>query len=704
MRFPGIIDWKEAPFLRLIIPFTGGILLQIQYLLTPLPAWVLAIGCMMGLALFSHTSTATLFRFRLLPGSFINLLVFSTGILLSYYRNIQHHNTWFAHYYQPGDFLVVDIDESLTKKNRSYCTSGSITYIRRNDCTIPVQGRLLIYFSKDHMPRDIDYGSRLIIVKPLEKISSAGNPFAFDYRQYCGYKGIWHQVFLREDNYLVAEKKQYNTVKKVLLDTRKKMLAILRKNIPDKKQAGLAEALLIGYKEDLEKPLLQSYINTGVVHIIAVSGMHLGLIYGMLLLLCGRLPANWRRFVSPAVIISTLWAFAFLTGASPSVLRSAIMFTCLIIGRELPYHNSTLNALAVSAFLLLWHDPSIFFDTGFQLSYAAVFSIVLFMEPVYRLCIINNKYLNEVWKLISLTIAAQILTIPITLFYFHQFPNLFLITNLVAVPLSSIILIGELVLSAVSFLPEIAQLIGWVLSKLIILLNLFVEKIGDIPCNTSNNIDFTLVQVLLLYLLITAIARWWLRTAPQSLLPALSLTWLLVLTAGILNWQASRQQAIVIYNIPQRTAVDFFAGNRFVFMGDSLLAGSSTQANFFMQPNRIARRADPSSVLPTLFQDGRLCLFGPRSMLCVDSGNASRFRKARKRPAAQYRLPIDFIVFSHNPPISVQELRGLFDCSHIILDASNSPWKTKSWVEECRQLGVDCHAVTTRGAFVFPLH
>ena len=148
MRFPGIIDWKEAPFLRLIIPFTAGILLQNFCLPAPLAAWVLMIGCIAGLALLSYTSTAALFRFRLLLGSLINILLFSTGILLSYYRNVQHHDNWFAHHYKSTDTLIVSIDEPLTEKNKSYCTSGSITTIWRNDSTIPVQGRLLIYFNK----------------------------------------------------------------------------------------------------------------------------------------------------------------------------------------------------------------------------------------------------------------------------------------------------------------------------------------------------------------------------------------------------------------------------------------------------------------------------------------------------------------------------------------------------------------------------
>ncbi|MDF2193606.1 ComEC/Rec2 family competence protein [Paraflavitalea sp. CAU 1676] len=704
MRFPRILDWKEAPFLRILIPFTAGIFFQTLSPIAPLPAWLLAVGCITVLALLSRTSTTLLYRYQSVQGALINLLLFSTGILLCHYKDPQHRNDWFAHHIKTSDTLLVDIEEPLTEKARSYSTTATIIALVSNKGLQPVNGRLLLYFSKEGPLPQIDNGSRLLIVKSPESIQPSGNPFAFDYQQYCSHQKIWHQVYLREDNYKLAAKRPGNTVKKVLLDTRKKMLGILRENIPDKKHAGLAEALLIGYKEDLDRPLLQSYINTGIVHIIAVSGMHLALIYGILLMIGRQLPTRWRRWPTLLIILTTLWAFAFLTGASPSVLRAAIMFTCLLIGRELPVRHSLYNALAISAFLLLWYDPWLCFDVGFQLSYAAVFGILLFNEPVYRLFVIKNRLLNQVWKLISLTLAAQILTLPLCLYHFHQFPNLFLLTNLVAVPLSSLILLAELALTAVFFWPPVAHAIGWVITQLIGLLNQFVEYVDRIPFNTTQNIPCSLSQALLLYILIAMITWWWLGNRKHAVYPALAATWLLALTAGMLNWIASRQQAFVVYNIPGRQAVDFLAGQQYQFVGDTALTADARFTSLFLQPNRTARRVKPAGQLSCLLNQGNLSLFGPRSLLRLDGKLHGRLYHRNKPLSPSRRLPIDFILLSNNPDISIKELIALFDCSYIIIDATNSYWKTKSWTEDSRLLGVICHAVATQGAFVFTLH
>jgi competence protein ComEC len=218
--------------------------------------------------------------------------------------------------------------------------------------------------------------------------------------------------------------------------------------------------LLIGYKDDLDKTLVQSYSNTGVVHVIAISGLHLGLIYWLLLKLFW--PLQKRRdlkWLRPILIIAGLWLFSLLAGMQPSVIRSAVMFTCIVLGETWTRKSSIYNTLAFSAFLLLFINPYWLWDVGFQLSYIAVLSIVIFMQPIYNWFYIKNKALDFIWKLNAVTLAAQILTVPVSIYHFHQFPLSFMFTNFVAVPLSSLILLGEIVLCVVSFIPIVAFLL-----------------------------------------------------------------------------------------------------------------------------------------------------------------------------------------------------------------------------------------------------
>ena len=358
--------------------------------------------------------------------------------------------------------LVATLDETPVEKTKSFKANASISMMIENGKNIPVNGKVILYFKRDSLLPAMSYGSQLIIRKPLQEIKNSGNPGGFDYKRYCLFREITHQAYLKPDEFSVLPKLRIKNGSIAFLDDiREKVLNILRTNIKGDKELGLAEALLIGYKDDLDKTLVQSYTNTGVVHIIAISGLHLGLIYWLLVQLLKPLQRrkymNWLR---PFIIISGLWLFSLLAGAQPSILRSAVMFTCIVIGETIAKKTSIYNSLAFSAFGLLCWNPYWLWDVGFQLSYSAVLSIIIFMRPVYNLLYVKNKILDFFWKINAVTIAAQILTLPLSIFHFHQFPVYFLLTNFIAVPLSSIILFGEIFLCAISFIPVVAKLTG----------------------------------------------------------------------------------------------------------------------------------------------------------------------------------------------------------------------------------------------------
>jgi competence protein ComEC len=484
-------------------------------------------------------------------------------------------------------------------------------------------------------------------------------------------------------------------VKSILYRTREKVLNIIRENIPGKKQAGLAEALLIGYKDELDGDLLKSYTDTGVVHIIAVSGLHLGLIYGVLLVLCKPLRRQKAKWLSPVVIITGLWLFAFLAGGTASVLRSAIMFSCLAIGEQLRGKVSVYNSLAASAFLLLCYDPAWWRDAGFLLSYTAVLSILLFTGPIQDLLIVQNRLLYMIWKAVAVTIAAQLLTTPIILYYFHQFPNLFLLTNLVAVPLSSLILLGELALCALSWIPALGKIIGWALFGLIRVLNGFVGWVQQIPFNSTTGLQLSGLQLLLLYTGIGCLAGWLLWKRKVGLPLALAAGWLFLLTSFYGRREAAQQRKLIIYNVPKHQAIDFIQGRQYAFRGDSLLQ-DTRQQQYHLQPSRTLYRVTAADSLDNLLQHAPFYCFGNCSLLVIDK---EIFFKQQG-----IKVPVDHIVLSHNARVSVKELTTVFHYSSIIIDASNSRWKTSSWKEECRQLGIACHSVADEGAFVLTLH
>jgi competence protein ComEC len=341
----------------------------------------------------------------------------------------------------------------------------------------------------------------------------------------------------------------------ILLNARNNVLSIFRKWVPGETETGVAEALLIGYRDDLDKDLVRAYSNTGVVHIIAISGLHLGMIYGLMLLLLRPFRKyKWMRWAKPLLILFVLWGFSLLAGAAASILRSVVMFSFIVIGESLGRKTNIYNTLAASAFCLLVYNPYFFWDVGFQLSYTAVLSIVLFMKPVYQWFYFKNKLLNAIWQLNAITLAAQVLTLPVILYYFHQFPNLFLFTNFVAVPLSGFILYGELLLLLVYKIPFLNVYTGKAVSFLIRQMNTLLNK--PTGClSLLQTIQTSITQTILLYIGIGCVAWWLLDKKTKALLTGIVCLAGCILIASLTAIRQSQQHTMIIYNVPRLSAM-----------------------------------------------------------------------------------------------------------------------------------------------------
>jgi competence protein ComEC len=696
--FTTVLFWKEAPFIRLIVPFLAGIVMQWYGHTSAFTGWVLLMGSCISLFVFSFSGSSVRFSFQWINGCSIHGIIVAVGMLITYHTDIRYHSKWASKYYSVGNTIIASIEEPLSEKKRSYRTLASVqVIIRSNGVMKASKGNILVYFEKDAASSLVQYGDQLVFFKSLQPVKNSGNPGSFDYLQYCAFRNTHHQVYLKQGEYVIMKIKNANVLKKFLFEIRTNVISILKKFIPGTKEVGLAEAMLIGYKDDLDKNLVQSYSATGVVHIIAISGLHLALIYWLLNMLTKPLEKLKRaRYVKPLIIISGLWLFSLAAGASPSVLRAALMFTCLVIGNNLYRKTPIYNSLAASAFLLLCINPFWLWDAGFQLSYAAVLSIVLFMKPIYNCWYVRNKAANHCWKLLSVTMAAQILTAPICLYHFHQFPTLFLFTNLVAVPLSSLILFGEIILCAIAWLPTAGDVVGWCLSQSIRFMNNFVEFAGQLPFAVWQGIQINSLQVLLLYAFIAFISLWWFYNNRRALLLGLITLLSFVIIRAYSFAIATKQQQLIVYNVPKQQAIDFIAGRNYFFKGDSILTHDEHLKNFHLTPSRILHRVTPTDSLQSLSRSGNVFRFGKKSVLIIDS--AMRLQKPAQK------INMDIIILSKNAAVDIKDLYNTFECQQVVIDGSNSLRRTKQWKQDCSRLGIACHTVTDEGAFVFNPH
>ncbi len=696
MSFKPVPIWKEAPFLRLIIPFMLGIIAQ-WYLQLSITVSLIVFACSIFIyILFQFSKRFIQFKLYWLNGIFMNAFLFLIGAFLTYYSDISHHPNHITDYYKNGDVVIATLQEPLSEKEKSFKALASVDYIEDDNTFHPVKSSILLYFKKDSSLPQLGYGSQIIFNKALQPIKNSGNPGAFDYQRYCAFQGIYYQAFLKAEDFVLRKEKNENAIKKFLFIAQEKTVNVFQKNIPGNKEKGFAEALLIGYKDDLDKTLVQSYTNTGVVHIIAISGMQLALIYGFLIIIFKPFSKfRFIRFLKPIVIIIMLWLFSLMSGASASVLRAAVMLTCIVIGESFSKKASIYNNLAASAFLLLCYNPFWLWDVGFQLSYTAVLSIVIFMKPIYNLIYIQNKILDFIWQLTAVTLSAQILTTPISIFHFHQFPNYFLLTNLVAVPLSSIILFGELLLCAISFIPIVAKFIGIILQKLIWLLNSFIEHMETMPKSLWDSLQINILQLIFLYAAIIAISIWLMEKKKNYLPIGLCALLGFVLLRSFSFWQSSQQEKIIVYNVPQHQSIDFISGRDYVFKGDSILLEDGFLQNFHLKPSRIMHRISEADSISHLARDYNIFQLGDKRILIIEQNISFT--------PLQTKTKADIIIISKNPSLKISNLANVFDCNQWVFDASNSNWKVNKWKKECEQLHLSCFDVVDKGAFVLNL-
>jgi len=689
--------WKKAPFIRFLVPLIAGIILQWNFQWRLEILWGVFSSSMILFGISFLLTSYRRYKLAVINGVTIIIIFLSLGSLLVWYQDIRHNSNSYGNQYKNSDDVIAILQEPLVEKANSYKAVARITAIGKNNEFTAAKGDAILYFQKDPDILSLDYGSEIMFSSPLQEITNAGNPGGFDYKRYSLFQGITHQAFLKKGGFIVLDKKEQSLFGRMLFPIRKKVLSVLRTNIPGEKELGLAEALLIGYKDDLDKNLVQSYTNTGVVHIIAISGLHLGLIYWLFVQVLKPFKRKKiSKWLNPVIIISGLWLFSLLAGGQPSVLRSALMFSCIVLAGTLSRKTSIYNTLAFSAFVLLCINPYWLWDVGFQLSYVAVLSIVIFMKPIYNLFFIKNKILDLIWKLNAVSIAAQLLTTPFSIYHFHQFPNFFLLTNFVAVPLSSIIVLGEIFLCAICFVPFLALVSGKIISWLIWVMNSYIEKIESLPWSLWSGMQINIEQATLLIITVAGFGYWLLEKQKAGVIAAVMGALLFISLRSSSFYRAYHQKKLIVYNIPRHQAIDIINGRDYFFVGDSDILSDDFVWNFHLKPSRVLHRVEPVDELRDLSEQENLMQYGSKKILLID--------KNYEFGSLDAKIPIDILVVSKNPKLYFSSLTRAFNIRQVVFDGSVPSWKLKYWMKDCDSLSIPYYDVNTKGAFVMNLN
>ncbi len=471
----------------------------------------------------------------------------------------------------------------------------------------------------------------------------------------------------------------------------------MNKYIAGRDEAAIGKALVIGYKADLDKDLVQAYSNAGVIHLIVIAGLHLGLIYILLVWITAKIPLIKNSKVACFIVIFTcLWFFAFLTGASPPVMRAVVMFSFIALGKLFNKRSSVYNSLAISAFVNLCFNPYSLWDAGFQLSYFAVLGIVLSQKLIYNWLYLKNKILNEAWKIASVSLAAQVFILPACLYYFHQMPLLFMFTNIVAIPLAICIFYTSIVLILISTVPFLALYIGKAVTLLIWLLNHVVLFINALPFSLWDGISITAAQTVMLYFVFIFFLYWFIKKNMTAFKLGIygALVFTIIITLN--KWNYSKQRKIIVYDVPAHKAIDFISGNSYQFVGDSDLAANDLLQNLHLKPARISLMLDKKkNDTNVLYHNNNFYQFYNKKIAIIDSSIIYK-------PSAK-KMNVDYIIISKNPKLYISTLAAVFNCSVYIFDASCPMWKIDKWKKDCEDLHLPFHSVPEQGAFIIDL-
>lgn len=605
------------------------------------------------------------------------LMAFTVGMLsysLHYAPNNKQH---YSHLLTVEAPIIKGIVSERIKPNSYYEKYYfEITSVNKVSAT----GKVLLSVPKDSAATILHAGDMLITTAAPESINRPLNPYQFDYAEYMEGQNIFHQLVLKGNYIKAGQAKNFSYYSESI---RNSLINSFKIHNYSANTLEVIKALLLGQRQDMDKELNDSYINAGVIHILAISGLHIGILYMLLNFLLKPLKrmGSKGRIINLVIILSFLWMFAVISGLSASVVRSVVMFSFISIGLFFNRSTSIINTLAVSMLVLLLARPGFLFDVGFQLSYAAVFSIVL-LEPLYRKIRISKyKAVNYFTDVVAISVVAQIGVLPLSLYYFNQFPMLFPVANLIIIPLSTVALVTGLVVLFLNFVaPPLTIYAGMLLDFVITGMNNFIRVIASLENFVIKDISFTMWLNLLLYTILITMTLWLYKKTYIRTVSLLTAVLLFQAACFATQWNAAQHEELVVFHNRKSTMVAVSRNNAIeVHSNDALIAENKTVISYKKGMfNQTANYKPMQNVL----------WFNGKKILIIDS-------------LAVYDtiMKPDALLLTQSPKVNLERLIKQVRPAIIIADATNYKSYVTRWQATCKKEKIPFHATAEKGYY-----
>jgi len=556
----------------------------------------------------------------------------------------------------------------------------------------------LVYFRMNSLSPPIRSGDLVLAMTELQLIGPPSNPGEFDFSRYMATKRTHMRAFVSPGDWIIVGHR-HDFLPELAEKSRKYILTRLSRAGIEGQELELLSSLVLGKKDGLEQELKDSFSAAGAMHVLCVSGLHVGIIFVVLNFILKHLGTGRAgRIIKFVLITSMIWFYALMTGLAPSVMRASLMFSLMQAGKLMRNPPPAVNSLATAALLLILLNPMVVCELGFQFSFLAVLAILHFTPLIQSWWQPAWPMLGKVWSLIAVSLAAQLGTAPIALHYFHQFPTWFLLTNLLVIPLATIIIYMVLIVIAlpVSFLDNLP---GKLLDMSVQLMEFSVRKVESMPYSVISQVQLPVFQVLLVYCLLIIILLLVHFRLKVYVFLVLILGCLSFIHFDLERYYHSRSREIVVYMVPGYSAMDIFYGDRcFEFLGREAIPSKSLE--YSIAPNRLEHRVkdvismgreDTAFLSNNLYLTGNFIYFEGTRILIAGSG-------IRTIPGSGPE--VDIVLVNGEFEGDIASILEGFPGAKIIFDSSVPAWKLDSYIIECETEERLHYSVSLEGGFV----
>jgi competence protein ComEC len=632
------------------------------------------------------------FQKPLLRGISLMLIIFWAGWALTYQKTVINQPNHFTNLPQFTHYQAV-ITSNAEVKSKTYKVEAEINAIKVDKKWQNSKGKVLLYFNREESERP-QYGDVFLLKNMPREVEAPKNPEEFDYRRFLQYKSIYAHHFLWGKEYIKIGHEPPSKILDISYKANQYADSVFKATIKTPNEYAVANAMVVGLRDDIDNDLLNAYSASGAIHVLSVSGMHVGILFLFLGWIFGWIKkrGKYGKQIFTLLIISILWTYAVFTGLSSTVLRATVMFSFIQLGTALDRRQNIYNTLAISALLLLCWNPYWLIDVGFQLSYLAIIGIVFLHPYLNQLATPNNLIVRSLWEGSCVCFSAQLFTFPLSVYYFHQFPAYFLIANPFVAFFSFSVLPAGLALLFFAKVSILSNIIIFILKYSLLWLNKSIFIVEKFPLATLTGFSISLLEMLMLYAIILLTIVFFLRSEIKYLRFTLLIFSILAFINIFKDYSQSQHKSLTFHFIPKKSGISIIDGKSATFIADSALLESPKIYNFHLKnyydkhgvSNKnflnLSQYANKQGVTFLDFEDKRILWLQQKFKGNLE-GNA------------------DYVLLSNNAIRKLSPAFTKFQTSLIIVDDSNKRYVVENLKRQADSLHINLISLYDTGAY-----